>query len=193
MKTQLYHNPLPRAFDPGQPAPLKGFGPATQSVKKIILTFVLAGAFFAGYAQTGTCKDCSIPSFGAITVYQVLQPGSLVGFGFEGGTWNKKSTSRFSVFLGAKMQWFNQTPNPSKEDNSGEKTRFAVYAKGQFEVLKRFYIELSPELVNLSSFDAAVGLRYVIPVTRYLALGLEPSYLVVDKQYVVNLNVHFAL
>jgi hypothetical protein len=153
----------------------------------------LACGFFAGYSQTGTCHDCSIPSFGAVTLYQVLQPGSTFGFGMEAGSWNKKNTSRFSVFLGAKMQWFNQTQNISKIDGSGDKTRFAVYAKGQFEILKRFYAELSPELVDLASFDANAGLRYVIPVTRNLALGIEPSYLVVEKQYLLNLDIHFAL
>src|SRR5215467_12385319 len=71
---------------------------------KPVLFFLFIISTFSVKAQS--CKDCFVPSFGAITIYHVAQPGSNFGFGFEGGSWNKE-LSRFSYFVGAKMQWFN--------------------------------------------------------------------------------------
>ncbi len=141
-------------------------------------------------AQTGDCSDCPL-SFGSITVYHTLQQGSNMGFGFEAGMWNKEE-NRFSYFMGAKMQWL-QASAENKKENSAENIRYSVYVKGQFEVVNRFYVNAAPEFVNLSSFEARVGLRYVLPLTKTIGLGIEPGYSFVQKQYSLNTNIHFAL
>ena len=147
--------------------------------------------FSAVSVNAQSCKDCFLPSFGAITVYHVAQPGSNFGFGFEGGSWNKE-LSRFSYFGGSKMQWFH--PSSDKpNNNSSENIRFSFYIKGQFEVINRFYIVAAPEFVNLTSFEARAGLRYIFPISNLIGIGVEPGYSFVQKQCSLNTNIHFAL
>ncbi len=144
-----------------------------------------------GHAQK-TCKDCCIPSFGALTVYHVVQSGSALGFGLEAGKWNKEE-SRFSYFMGGKMQWFNPSGTTAKSGNSSEDLRFSFYMKGQFEILRRFYLVASPQLINLSSFEASVGIRYAYPLADWLGIGVEPTYSIIGRQYSLNTNLHIAL
>jgi hypothetical protein len=161
-------------------------------LKKKLLVIPLGCAFFCGYGQCATCQDCSISSFAAITVYTVFQAKSDFGLGMEAGTWNKTS-SRFSFFVGTKMQWYPEEVVTAKGMASEDKIQFAAYLKAQFALANRFYLLVSPEFVDLSSFETAVAVRYVLPVTKYFGLGLEPTYLIIKKDYSLTVNFHFAL
>jgi len=152
--------------------------------------FLLLSLSFSGNAQSGTCRDCFVPSFGAITLYHVTQPGTNFGLGFEAGCWNKDE-SRFSYFMGAKFQWFSSSAD--KSQNNADKIHYSLYVKGQFEVINRLYIVVAPAFVNLSSFETQAGIRYVFPITKFIGVGLEPGYSIVQKQYSLNTNIHFAL
>lgn len=149
-------------------------------------------AYSTAFSQLKDCPECVVPSFQAFTIFYTLQPGSTFGFGFEAGKWNKDA-SRFSYFLGGKLQWFQLNPNSDKFNNSADNIRFSVYMKGQARVVDRLYFELSPEFVNLSSFDLGFGLRYIYPLSESLGIGIEPTYSIVQKEYSLNANIHFAL
>lgn len=144
------------------------------------------------HGQTKECRDCDISSFQAVTFYYIGQPHSSFGFGMEAGKWNKDD-SRFSYFLGARMQWFKLDPNSTKFNNVADNVRFSAYLKGQVRIVNRLYMEVSPMLVNLTNFDAAVGLRYAYPLSEVIGIGIEPTYLFVQKEYLLNANIHFAL
>jgi hypothetical protein len=149
-------------------------------------------SYFEGLSQLKDCKDCDIPSFQSVTMYYIAQPHSSFGFGMEAGTWNR-SESRFSYFLGARMQWFRLDPNSAKFNNVADNVRFSLYVKGQARIVNRFYLEVSPMFVNLTSIDAAVGLRYSYPLSDVIGIGIEPTYSIVQKEYALNANIHFAL
>ena len=91
------------------------------------------------------------------------------------------------------MQWFRVDPNAEKFSNVANNVRFSLYMKGQARIVNRIYLEVSPTFVNLSSFDAAVGLRYSYPLSDVIGVGVEPTYSVVQKEYALNANIHFAL
>jgi hypothetical protein len=156
---------------------------------KLAAFFLFTFSSFSVKAQS--CKDCFVPSFGAITIYHVAQPGSNFGFGFEAGSWNKEQ-SRFSYFVGSKMQWFNSSAD-KPDNNSTENIRFSFYIKGQVEVVNRLYIVAAPEFVNLTSFEARAGVRYIFPISNLIGIGVEPGYSFVQKQVSLNTNIHFAL
>ena len=159
-------------------------------VSAMIVCIALLTSSISVDAQSGKCSDCFVSSFGAITLYHVAQPGTNFGFGFEAGSWNKDE-SRFSYFIGTKMQWFKSSSD--KSEDVAEKLRYSVYVKGQYEVINRLYVVVAPAFVNLSSFDAQAGLRYVFPLSKFIGVGVEPGYSFVQKQYMVNTNIHFAL
>ena len=156
----------------------------------ILICIALLFSFFSGNAQSGDCRDCFVSSFGAITLYHVAQPGTNFGFGFEAGSWNKDE-SPFSYFLGTKMQWFKSTTD--KSQSNVDKIHYSFYVKGQYEVVNRLYVIVAPAFVNLSSFEAEAGVRYVFPLTKFIGVGLEPGYSFVQRQYSLNTNIHFAL
>ena len=156
----------------------------------MVLVFLLF--FFTGIAQKER-HDCCIPAFGSITLYHSFQPGSVIGFGMEAGKWNREA-SRFSYFLGTKLQWFGVSESSAKSsDQSKYNTRFSLYMKGQFRIIDRLYLVVSPQFVNLTSFEAGTGLRYVLPVSRVLGIGIEPTYSIIEKQFSINTNIHIAL
>lgn len=177
----------PNCFKPSS----NRFYPRTLTKPAAILAICLL-AFSSGYSQLRDCPDCVVPSFQAFTIYYTLQPGSTFGLGFEAGNWNKDA-SRFSYFLGSKIQWFQFNPNSEKFSNVAENIRFSLYVKGQARLVDRLYFELSPEFVNLSTFDLGLGLRYTYPLSESLGIGIEPTYSIVQKEYSLNANVHFAL
>jgi hypothetical protein len=160
--------------------------------KALVILMICLLSYLTGHSQLKDCKDCDIPSFQSVTMYYIGQPHSSFGFGMEAGKWNKNE-SRFSYFLGARMQWFRLDPNSAKFSNSADNVRFSVYLKGQVRIVNRFYLELSPMFVNLTSFDAAIGLRYSYPLSDVIGIGIEPTYLAVQKEYSLNANIHFAL
>ena len=162
--------------------------PSSYVVAMIICMTVLS--VVSAKAQSRKCGDCFVSSFGAITVYHVAQPGTNFGFGFEAGSWNKDE-SPFSYFIGSKMQWFKSSAD--KSENNAEKIRYSVYVKGQYEIITHLYVVAAPSFVNLSSFDAQAGLRYVFPLSKFIGIGVEPGYSFIQKQYSINTNIHFAL
>jgi hypothetical protein len=160
--------------------------------KLFLFIFLLALKVTPGIAQLKDCRDCYVPSFQAFTAYYILQPGSDFGFGFEAGKWNKDA-SRFSYFLGSKLQWFQLNPNSDKFKDDAKNIRFTVYMKGQARVVDRLYFELTPQFVDLNFFDIGLGMRYTYPLSESVGIGIEPTYLVVQKEYSMNANIHFAL
>jgi hypothetical protein len=164
----------------------------SRSTKPCSLIWAFLFFYSVGLAQGKSCRECSIPGFESVTLYYVAQPHSNVGFGMEAGHWNKEE-SRFSYFLGAKMQWFQWDPNSDKYSNRAENIHFAVYLKGQFQIIDRFYFVASPQLLNLTSFELGLGARYVYPISDVIGIGLEPTYSIMQKECSLNLNVHFAL
>jgi hypothetical protein len=111
----------------------------------------------------------------------------------EAGKWNREA-SRFSYFLGTKLQWFGVSESSAKSsDQSKYNTRFSLYMKGQFRIIDRLYLVVSPQFVNLTSFETGTGLRYVLPISRVLGIGIEPTYSIIEKQFSINTNIHFAL
>jgi len=162
------------------------------SAKTFMVCLICILSHLVSHSQSKECKDCDIPSFQSATIYYIGQPHSSFGFGIEAGKWNK-SDSRFSYFLGARMQWFRLDPNSAKFNNVADNVRFSAYVKGQVRIVNRFYLEVSPMLVNLTSFDAAIGLRYSYPLSDVIGIGIEPTYSVVQKEYLLNANIHFAL
>ena len=170
---------------------MRGFNPA-KGFKTMGLCFIFSLGILCSNAQIKGHCDCS-PSFGALSVYDVLQPGSTFGFGLEAGKWNKDA-ARFSYFLGTKMQWMQQGEGLSKANGAyQENTRFTLYVKGQFRIVNRFYLVVSPGFVNLSAFETTAGLRYVFPISRVIGIGLEPSYSIVQQKFSINTNLHIAL
>ncbi|HTQ29439.1 MAG TPA: hypothetical protein VMI35_14985 [Puia sp.] len=143
-------------------------------------------------AQSGLCRECFIPSFGVITLYHVYQPGYGFGLGMEAGNWSKDD-SRFSYFFGAKLQWPPAGVRSIKVGNSDAYLHTSFYAKGQVEMIRRLYVVLSPQVINLSTFEAGVGVRYVLPLSRNIGIGVEPTYLFFQKAFSMNTNIHFAL
>jgi hypothetical protein len=87
--------------------------------------------------------------------------------------------------------------NPKKESpkitGSSRELIFSFYWKGQYKIANHFYLVGQPELVNLSLFEMRTGIRYVIPITKIIGVGLEPGYSLIRKQWSLNTNIHFAL
>ena len=153
---------------------------------------LFCGLINSGYGQVKDCKDCDIGFFQSFTTYYTVQPGSLVGFGLEGGNWNKER-SRFSYFLGAKMHWFQYNAQNAKFSNPAENIRFAFYLKGQARIINRLYLLVTPQFVNLHSFEAGLGFRFTYPLSEVIAVGIEPTYGVVLREFSLNANFHFSL
>ena len=114
-----------------------------------------------------------------------------MGFGVEAGTWNKDA-GRFSYFIGTSMAWAGTTQSDLK-GSTPKQSLLSFYVKGQYKLTNHIYVVASPGVVNLSYFDMQTGLRFVVPVTSVIGVGLEPAYAFVQKQFVINLNLHFAL
>jgi hypothetical protein len=187
MKNEFKRVPVPRPpLNHGQPTSRLQKGKIGFFVVLMICSFSLASA------QSGICRECFVPSFGVITLYHVFQPGYGFGFGMEAGNWNKEE-SRFSYFLGAKLQWPAQSGDGIKTSNGNAYLHSSFYLKGQMEMVNRLYFVVSPQFMNLSTFETGLGLRYVLPLGKNIAIGVEPTYLLFQKQFSLNSNIHFAL
>jgi hypothetical protein len=166
-----------------------------QTMKKWLIQSAIFSVFACSSLlakSQANATNCCDGSFAAVTLYYSVQPGSTLGFGMEGGNWIKES-SRFSYFLGARMQWYQQSIPGDKIITNNDFTNFYLYVKAQYRIVDELYIVASPQFVNLNSFDFAPGLRYVFPIANGFGLGLEPSYSIVQKQFNLNANVHIAL
>jgi hypothetical protein len=148
--------------------------------------------FGIGLAKGQNCNQCVIPSFPSVTVYQAFQTGHGIGFGVEAGNW-KKDAGKFSYFIGTSMVWAQNPESKIKTDNTQNQTLLSFYVKGQYKLTKHLYAVVAPGIVNLSYFEVQTGLRYVLPVSRVIGIGIEPAYAFNQKQFLVNVNLHFAL
>jgi hypothetical protein len=157
-----------------------------------ILFIIFISCFQFTELKSQNCNLCSIPSFPSLTVYQSIQTGHGMGFGVEAGTW-KKDAGKFSYFFGTSMVWAQNKNNDVKTNSSQSQTYLTFYMKGQYKLTSHLYIVAAPGIVNLSYFDLQTGLRYVVPITRIIGIGIEPAYSFNQKQLVVNANMHFAL
>ena len=115
-----------------------------------------------------------------------------MGFGVEAGTWNKDA-GKYSSFIGTSLVWADNTNSNEKISGSQKQLLMSFYYKGQYKLTKHLYVVAAPGIVNLSYFEFQTGLRYVVPVTRLIGIGIEPAYAFNQKQLVMNLNLHFAL
>jgi hypothetical protein len=113
-----------------------------------------------------------------------------MGFGVEAGKW-KKDEGKFSYFLGTSLVWADHG-NLKKTENYKE-LNISFYWKGQFKVANRVYVIAEPELINLSAFEMRAAARYVFPLTKIIGIGLEPGYALINRQWSLNTNLHFAL
>ncbi len=155
-----------------------------------ILLFIICFLPFS-FLKSQNCKLCAIPSFPTVTVYQTFQTGHGLGFGVEAGTWNKDA-GRFSYFIGTSMAWANNTQSDLKSSGA-KQSLLSFYVKGQYKLTNHLYVVAAPGIVNLSYFEMQTGLRYVVPLTSVIGVGVEPAYAFVQKQMAINVNLHFAL
>jgi hypothetical protein len=155
------------------------------------LFFIFCCAGFSASAQK-RCDACSVPSFAALTVYHVLQTGPSMGFGIEAGKW-KKDAGKFSYFLGTSLVWEKNKSSNQKTSDPYKELNISFYWKGQFKLADRFYLIVQPELINLSAFETRTAVRYVFPLTKIMGIGLEPGYALINREWSLNTNVHFAL
>ncbi len=142
--------------------------------------------------KSQNCSLCCVPSFPELTVYQTVQTGHGLGFGIEAGNW-QKDAGKFSYFLGTNMVWSQNTNSNIKNNSSQNQMLLSLYVKGQYKITNHLFAVAAPAVINLSYFDFQTGLRYVIPVTKEVGVGIEPAYSFNQKVVVVNLNLHFAL
>jgi len=157
-----------------------------------LLFIVFISLFQSGELKGQSHNPCCIPSFPSLTVYQSFQTGHGMGFGMEAGTW-KKDAGKFSYFLGTNMVWARYSNLNIKNYSSQYNVLLSFYLKGQYKLANHLYAVAAPGIVNLTYFELQTGLRYVIPVTRVIGIGIEPAYTFNQKQFVVNANMHFAL
>jgi hypothetical protein len=156
----------------------------------MLLTCVFC--FCVSEVKSQNCNSCKIPSFPSFTVYQTIQTGPGIGFGLEAGTWNKDA-GKFSYFFGTSMVWSNSLQTETKSNASQSHVMINFYVKGQYKLAKHLYAIAAPGIGELSYFEFQSGLRYVIPVSHVVALGIEPAYAFHQQQMLMNINLHFAL
>ena len=157
-----------------------------------MLLMIITCCFYFNELKSQSCDLCKIPAFPSLTVYQAFQTGHGMGFGVEAGNW-KKDAGHFSYFIGTSLVWANTANNTSKTNTSNTQTVLSFYFKGQYKITNHLYIIAAPGIVNLSYMEMQAGFRYVTPISRVIAIGVEPAYTFGQKQIVVNANMHFAL
>jgi hypothetical protein len=161
--------------------------------KSFLFFLVVVCCFSASELKSQSCDLCKIASFPSITVYQAFQTGHGMGFGVEAGTW-KKDASKFSYFIGTSMVWADNSNTKVKTQASGtNQAMLSFYLKGQYQLTNHLYAIAAPGIVNLTYFELQTGLRYVVPLSHVIGIGIEPAYAFGQKQFVVNANMHFAL
>ena len=166
--------------------------PLNSKIKTGALLVMFACFFSVNELKSQTCDLCKIPSFPSLTVYQAFQTGHGMGFGMEAGNW-KKDGGHFSYFFGTNIVWTNSGNPGAKSNATVNQTLLSFYVKGQYKLANHLYAVAAPGIVNLTYMEFQAGLRYVIPITHVIGIGVEPTYAFGQKQVVVNANVHFAL
>jgi len=168
-------------------------GTRISNKKNGLFFLIVAGCFSFSELKSQNCDLCKIQSFPSLTVYQAFQTGHGMGFGVEAGTWNKDA-GKFSYFIGTSLVWADNTNTKIKTaTTSPSQTMLSFYLKGQYQLMNHLYAVAAPGIVNLSYFEFQAGLRYVLPISRIVGVGIEPAYAFGQKQLVVNANMHFAL
>jgi len=157
-----------------------------------LLMMIVSCCFVFNELKSQNCDLCKIPSFPSLTVYQAFQTGHGMGFGVEAGNW-KKDAGHFSYFIGTSLVWAGNANSNTKTNSANNQTLLSFYFKGQYKITNHLYVIAAPGVVNLTYIEMQAGLRYVIPITRVIAIGVEPAYAFGQKQLVVNANMHFAL
>ncbi|MDP4249483.1 MAG: hypothetical protein Q8918_05150 [Bacteroidota bacterium] len=168
------------------------FRPPNSYGKYFGLLFIIYFSFLISISAQEKCNSCSIPAFAALTVYHTLQTGPVMGVGIEAGKW-KKDAGKFSYFLGTEILWSNTEERTGKSTAYSKGMVISFYIKGQYKIANRFYLIAQPELVNVSYLEMRAAIRYVVPVTKIIGIGIEPGYSMVKKQWSLNSNFHFAL
>jgi len=155
-----------------------------------LLIFVLAG--LRGTAQDGDCAACAV--FPSLTVYHTIQNGPGNGIGFEAGTW-KKAPESVSFFFGSSLVWQAAQSETEKTGpgSAYKPVNMTMYVKGQVALGNKLYAVVQPGIQNLSLFTLKTGLRYVIPLSNKVGIGLEPNYSVFQNVLAFNTNLHIAL
>jgi|SRR5450432_699087 len=164
------------------------------NLKNRLIVYFIAVILSFQYSEikSQNCNSCTIPAFPSLTIYHAIQTGPGMGFGIEAGSWNKDG-GKFSYFFGTEVLWNNSTNYLSKDNQHSNSVMFSFYLKGQYKITNHLYVVAAPGVVNLSYFEFQAGLRYVIPVTHVIGIGIEPAYAVNQRQLVLNTNIHFAL
>jgi len=156
------------------------------------IIILIISCFQFSELKSQNCNSCCIPSFPSVTVYQAFQTGHGMGFGMEAGTW-KKDAGKFSYFIGTSMIWAENNNVNVKTSTSQNQVLLSFYLKGQYKLTSHLYMTAAPGIVNLTYFELQTGLRYVIPLSNVIGIGIEPAYAFHQNQIVVNANLHFAL
>ncbi len=161
--------------------------------KTFLFFMIVLGCFSFNELKSQNCDLCKISSFPSVTVYQAFQTGHGLGFGVEAGNW-KKDAGKFSYFIGTSLVWTGNSDTKIKTQTSAtNQTLLSFYLKGQYQLTSHLYAVAAPGIVNLTYFEMQTGLRYVIPLSHVIGIGVEPAYAFGQKQFVVNANMHFAL
>lgn len=163
----------------------------TKNPRALLLLIIICSIPFC-VLKSQNCNQCAIASFPSVTVYTAFQTGHGIGFGIEAGTW-KKDAGKFSYFIGTSMVWADSSHSKVKTSTAQNQAMLSFYLKGQYKITNHLYLVAAPGFVNLSYFEMQTGLRYVLPLTRVIGVGIEPAYAFNQKQFVVNANLHFAL
>jgi hypothetical protein len=161
--------------------------------KSFLFFLFIVCCFSFNELKSQNCDLCKISSFPSITVYQAFQTGHGMGFGVEAGNW-KKDAGKFSYFIGTSLVWNNNSNTKIKTQSPTiNQTLLSFYLKGQYQLTSHLYAIAAPGIVNLTYFELQTGLRYVVPLSKVIGIGVEPAYAFSQKQFVVNANMHFAL
>ena len=116
-----------------------------------------------------------------------------MGFGVEAGNW-KKDAGKFSYFIGTSLVWTSNNNTKIKTQSTAiNQTLLSFYLKGQYQLTSHLYAIAAPGIVNLTYFELQTGLRYVVPLSKVIGIGVEPAYAFSQKQFILNANMHFAL
>jgi hypothetical protein len=161
--------------------------------KAFLFFLVIVCCFSVSELKSQNCDLCKIASFPSVTVYQAFQTGHGIGFGVEAGTW-KKDAGKFSYFIGTSMVWADNSNTKVKtQASAANQAMLSFYLKGQYQLTNHLYAVAAPGIVNLTYFEFQTGLRYVVPLSHVIGIGVEPAYAFGQKQFVLNANMHFAL
>ena len=89
-----------------------------------------------------------------------------------------KKTPANSVILSERV-WYGADNSNTKiktQQLRTNQTLLSFYLKGQYQLTNHLYAVAAPGIVNLTYFEFQTGLRYVIPLSHVIGIGVEPAY-----------------